>query len=76
VLIAQGRHSADVLSGYYWSIRCRFQGATNEFSKPVTPSPADVFPLSFLALQGHGPGGPQSKYLLGFIDAAQLKMSE
>jgi len=42
----------------------------------VSPSPADVFPLGFLALQSDGLGESQLKNLLGLIEAAQLKMSE
>jgi hypothetical protein len=55
---------------------CEFQGGTDEVSEAVSPIPAGVSPLSLLALQSDGLGDPQPKYLLGLIDAAQLKLSE
>jgi hypothetical protein len=51
-------------------------GGTDEVSEAVSPIPAGVFPLSLFVLQSDGLGEPQPKNLLGFIDAAQLKISE
>ena len=49
---------------------------TDEVGEFLSAPLGRTFPLSLFVLQSDGLGEPQPKYLLGFIDTAQLKMSE
>ena len=72
---ASPNQSHKAVHGLAWVPMLSFKVRTDEIRSPVSPASDHNF-VRFLRVANRGLREPQPKYLLGLIDAAQLKTSE